>query len=42
MDDGVKFEKSKEKGKKYLAILPDGQHVNSEPWATSITETATR
>jgi hypothetical protein len=28
MDDGVKFEKSKEKGKKYLAILPDGQHVN--------------
>ena len=28
MDDGVRFEKSKEKGKKYLAILPDGRHVN--------------
>ena len=27
MDDGVKFEKSKEKGKKYLAILPGGQHA---------------
>ena len=28
MDDGVKFEKSKGKGKKYLTILPDGQHVD--------------
>jgi hypothetical protein len=28
MDDGIKFEKSKVKGKKYTAILPDGHRVN--------------
>ena len=28
MDRGIKFEKSKAKGKKYAAILPDGKRVN--------------
>lgn len=28
MDGGIKFEKSKAKGKKYTAILPDGKRVN--------------
>ena len=28
MDSGIKFEKSKAKGKKYAAILPDGKRVN--------------
>ena len=28
MDSGSRFEKSKAKGKKYAAILPDGKRVN--------------
>ena len=28
MDHGVRFEKSKVKGKKYTAILPDGREVH--------------
>ena len=28
MDGGIKFEKSKVKGKKYTAILPDGKRVS--------------
>ena len=27
MDRGIKFEKSKAKGKKYAAILPDGKRI---------------
>ena len=42
MDDGVKFEKSKEKGKKYLAIRPTVGMLISEPWATSIMKTPPR